>query len=81
MIMFEIEEPYIEMCRRMIEEQYSAHPTFCGSSFGEILCYELHENRLTFYKLGKKWGLPVSIVGELIYDHCKKLEELPKVTF
>jgi len=28
--------------RETIEEQYESHPTRCGGSFGEILCYEIH---------------------------------------
>ena len=63
-----------------------------GGSFGEILCYELHEQPvnprmgtvtpnegcyvgLTFRELAKKWGISVTFLGELIADHCRKLEE------
>ena len=63
-----------------------------GSSFGEILCYELHSQPvnprmniqtssggfsigLTFKELTQKWGINVSFLGELIADHCKRLEE------
>ena len=64
----------------MIEEQYDEdHPSECGGSFGELLCWEIHENGLTFLWLAEKWGIPVSILGELIWDHCKRLEELPVV--
>jgi len=29
---------------------------------------------LTFRELAEKWGISVSFLGELILDHCKKLE-------
>lgn len=29
---------------------------------------------LTFKELANKWGISVSFLGELIADHCKKLE-------
>ncbi len=77
----EIEEPYIEYLRREIVEQYKEHPTGCGGSFGEILCWELHTNQTTFKGLAEKWGLPLSTIGELVKDHCDRLQELPKVNF
>lgn len=30
---------------------------------------------LTFKELAAKWGISVTFLGELIADHCKKLEE------
>ena len=67
--------------RIIIEEQYEQHPTGAGNSFDEILCYELHhgsddehEGGLTFLWLAKKWGISVSFLGELIHDHCIRLE-------
>lgn len=74
-----MEEPYIENLRRIIEESYDEHPTGCGSSFGEILCYEIHSAGLTFHWLAEKWGISVTTLGELIHDHCKRLEKLPKI--
>ncbi len=73
------EESYLGILRRLIEEQYRAEPTGCGDSFGEILCYELHFNGLTFKWLSEKWGISLPTLGELIWDHCKRLEELPRV--
>lgn len=73
------EEPYIEFLRRTIEEQYQSAPTGCGGSFGEILCYEIHTGGLTFIWLARKWGISLPTLGELIHDHCKRLEELPTV--
>jgi len=64
----------IEEFRSHIENLYEKNPTGCGSSFGEILCYEIHENGLTFLWLADKWEISVSFLGELIADHCKKLE-------
>jgi hypothetical protein len=73
------EEPHLERLRRLIEEAYSGHPTACGHSFGEILCYEVHSAGLTFVRLAQKWGVSLSTLGELIWDHCKRLEEDPVV--
>jgi len=33
---------HLEAFRGYIEGLYQAHPTGCGGSFGEILCFELH---------------------------------------
>jgi hypothetical protein len=80
------EESYIESCRRRIEEQY-AHTQLSsgaiGGCFGSILCSELHYgkdgNGLHVTALAAKWGIPVSLLGELIADHCRRLEPLVKV--
>ncbi len=74
-----IEESYIEFLRRRIEDDYLLNPTGCGGSFGELLCWELHTNGLTFSWLAEKWGISLPDLGELIHDHCKRLQELPKV--
>lgn len=29
---------------------------------------------LHFSALAEKWGIPVTVLGELIADHCKRLE-------
>lgn len=73
------EESYLEYLRRQIEQQYLEHSTGCGGSFGEILCYEIHEAGLTFKWLSEKWGVSLPTLGELIWDHCKRLEEYPLV--
>ena len=70
---------YIDRIRALIEEQYKENPTGCGGSFGEILCWELHNNGLTFIRLAEKWGVSLPVIGELIYDHCKRLEKEPIV--
>ncbi len=75
------EEPYLGRIRRLIEEQYRHHPTGCGGSFGELLCYEIHVGNLTFCKLAEKWGINLSTLGELIWDHCRRLQEEPVVKF
>ncbi len=79
-------ETYLARLRRLIEEQYEQFPTGCGGSFDELLCYEIHhgndgehEGGLTFLWLAKKWGISVTALGELIYDHCKRLEDDPFV--
>ena len=70
---------YLETLRQSIETQYLNNPTGCGGSFGELLCYEIHSNGLTFKWLADKWGINLSTLGELICDHCKRLQEFPKV--
>lgn len=72
---------YLEEVRDAIEGQYDHKPTGCGSSFGEILCWEIHSNGLTFEWLAKKWGVSLPTLGELIWDHCKRLEAMPQVDF
>ncbi len=75
----------IEAFRRQIEAAYALAPTGGGGSFGEILCYEIHsqpinprmsvnERGLTFKEPAAKWGIGVSFLGELIADHCRRLE-------
>jgi hypothetical protein len=80
------EESYIESCRRRVEEQY-AHTTLSsgsvGGCFGSILCSELHHGGphgegLHFSALAAKWNIPVSMLGEIIADHCRRLE--PQLT-
>ncbi len=73
------EESFLSYTRRRIEEQYVSNPTGCGGSFGELLCYELHAVGLSFRELAEKWGISLPTLGELIWDHCKRLEEFPKV--
>ena len=70
---------YLERLRLIIEESYETNPTGCGGSFGEILCWEIHTNELTFVWLAEKWGVGLPTLGELIWDHCKRLEQLPQV--
>lgn len=69
----------LTILRNRIEGHYKNNPTGCGSSFGELLCYEIHSKGLTFIWLANKWGISVTTLGELIYDHCKRLEKLPRV--
>ena len=72
-------ESHLERLRRLIEMSYEQSPTNCGASFGELLCYEIHSNGMTFVWLAQKWGLSLPTLGELIWDHCKRLEEEPSV--
>ncbi|MBW8320470.1 MAG: hypothetical protein K0M49_15400 [Arenimonas sp.] len=74
-----IEEPHVERLRRLIELQYRSNPTGCGTSFGEILCHELHTKSMSFTDISKKWGISCSMLGTLIWDHCQQLEPLPTV--
>lgn len=70
---------YLGLLRKMVVDQYKDNPTGCGGSFGEILCWEIHTNGLTFVWLAEKWGMSLPTLGELIWDHCKRLENLPVV--
>ncbi len=82
----------INQFREHIEKIYCKHPTRCGGSFGELLCFEIHtqpvnprmqnktfsggyDTGLTFKELAQKWGISVTFLGELIADHCVKLED------
>lgn len=69
------ETGHIERFRRKIEEQYSSW----DGEFGELLCREIHTNGLTFVWLAEKWGISLPTLGELIHDHCKRLQEDPVV--
>jgi len=71
---------HIERIRYLIERQYQDNPTGCGRSFGELLCWEIHTNGQTFKWLAKKWGVSLPVLGELIWDHCKRLEDEPVVS-
>lgn len=75
------EESHLARFRRLIEEQYLVQPTGCGNSFGEILCHELHTKGLTFVEIAEKWNISLAILGELISDHCKRLEDDPKINY
>ena len=74
-----LEESHVGRLRRLIEEQYLKRPTGCGGSFGELLCWEIHSNGMTFEWLARKWGISLPVLGELIWDHCKRLEDDPQV--
>jgi len=75
----EVEQSHLCMLREEIERQYFDHSTGCGGSFGEILCHEIHSRGLTFTQLCEKWGISLSMLGELVADHCRRLEPLPEV--
>ena len=72
-------ETHLGRFRHLIVLQYEDHPTGCGGSFGEILCWEIHENGQTFEWLARKWGVSLPTLGDLIADHCRRLELEPKV--
>lgn len=74
------EESHICMLRGLIEDSYQNNPTGCGGSFGELLCYEIHTANRTFINLASYWGVSLATLGELIWDHCKRLEPLPKLS-
>lgn len=45
-----------------------------GLGFGEILCYELHVKDKTFVELARQWHISCSFLGEVIADHCRKMD-------
>ena len=75
------EQNYLTELRKNIVNQYKEHPTGCGGSFGELLCWEFHSNGNTFISLAKKWGISLPTLGELIKDHCDRLQKMPKINF
>ena len=75
------EQNYLSVLRNDIVNQYKKYPTGCGSSFGELLCWEIHTNGMTFIWLAEKWGISLSTLGELIKDHCDRLQKMPEVDF
>lgn len=76
-----MEQSYLSFLRESIVEQYKKHPTGCGGSFGELLCWEIHTNGMTFIGLAEKWDISLPTLGELIKDHCDRLQKNPKVDF
>ena len=89
-------DPRVAAFRRHVERTYRnkgrTPDAPQGASFGEILCYEIHEQPvnprmesktgndgfctgLTFKELAARWGISVTFLGEVIADHCRKLEE------
>ena len=81
------EETFLGSLRRRVEEQYKQTQLGSGSiggCFGSILCHELHHGGSTgtglhFSALAAKWNIPVSLLGDLIADHCRRLEPLLQV--
>lgn len=82
----------VKRFREEIEKTYQRYPTRCGGGFGELLCFEIHDEPvnprmrsktfndgfstgLTFTELAQKWGISVTFLGELIADHCKRMEK------
>jgi len=60
----------LERIREHIEDSYESYPTGCGGSFGEILCFELHDQpinprmRNTTFNLGYSTGLTFKELAE-----------------
>lgn len=53
---------------------YEIHTEPVNSRMRIKTCSGGFETGLTFKELAKKWGISVGFLGELIADHCKKLE-------
>lgn len=65
-----MEEPRTERLRRLIGKGYESNPTGCGRSFGEMLCWEIHENGMTFNWLAEKWGVSLPRDGRSASEHA-----------
>ena len=85
MIMDNKQIPINDFREQIEQANIKANCEYAG--FDEILCYELHsqpvnprltfgEKGLTFKELAGKWGVTLTFLGELIADHCKKLEPI-----
>jgi len=74
-----MEETYLSHLRETITKQYSNTGLDCIGDFGQILCWEIHSNDMTFIYLASKWGISLPTLGELIKDHCDRLQDLPCV--
>ncbi len=78
-----MESDFISNLREQISEGYLMNTYISdpmhGMSFGQILCHELYSNGLTFTQLSLKWGISLPVLGELIWDHCKRMEPSPEV--
>ena len=75
------EQNYLSVLRERIVMQYQSTNLDCVGDFGQILCYEIHIGNLDFIRLAKKWGVSLPTLGDLIKDHCDRLQKLPKVNF
>lgn len=75
----------INQFRENVQKVYAENAFSYYVGFDEILCYEMHSQPvtprmdinsrgLTFKELAQKWGITVSFWGELIKDHCERLE-------
>ena len=72
--------------RQRVIDAYQPTGLNCVGDFGQILCYAIHEDPAnsrmasgdkghTFKELAALWGISVTFLGEVIADHCAKLEE------
>lgn len=43
------------------------------NDFGEILCYHIHEEDMTFKKLTKHFDITLDELAEVIADHIRRL--------
>ena len=68
------DEWWIETSRKWIIRAYGS-PVTDGDDFDTLLCNEIFQNGQTFSMLARKWNISLSVLGELIADHCRKLEE------
>ncbi len=53
---------------------YEIHTQPVNPRMSVKTCTNGFETGLTFKELAKKWGISVDFLGELIADHCTKLE-------
>ena len=53
---------------------YELHSQPVNPRMNSITINGGYETGLTFKELAQKWGISVSFLGELIKDHCERLE-------
>ncbi len=54
---------------------YELHSQPINPRMGIQTCNNGFETGLTFKELAQKWGISTSFLGELIANHCEKLEK------
>ena len=47
---------------------------FQTGDFGELLCHNLHVRNMDFRQIAAEWNVSLAVLGELIADHCRRLE-------
>ena len=73
-------EWWIETTRMWIVKAHSEDynkfqelPLDSRADFGELLCWEIYTNGMSFVHLAEKWNLSLDCLGELMADHCRRL--------
>lgn len=62
-----------ELREHMIEHHRNRANMPFTMDFGELLCYHIHQLRMTFKKLAEHFGITLDELAEVIADHIRKL--------